>query len=132
MADNMSDGHHNIDSVLDVDLLDMPNLRLSKNRNAYLREWMVRNDKGRMEEDEFIPSEDNPIGRPNSHGCFSIKLLWYRYEEGEDPPAEHVHWIAEMMSDLHAKQMRQIRRCHGNSWRRTTEMFERVLGEMRR
>ena len=113
------------------DPLDLPNLSLGKHRNAYLREWMVRNDKGRMEGDEFVPSEDNPICTHGPLGTFLIKKEWYCYKEGEGTPAEHVPWIAEMIDDFLAEKARRNKRHARNSWGRTGEMFTHVLSEFR-
>ncbi|MGB1526847.1 MAG: hypothetical protein ACPG9N_04670, partial [Miltoncostaeaceae bacterium] len=102
------------------------------NRNAYLRKWMVNKGKGRMENGEFIPSDDNPIGKPKGpHGSFTIKQEWWFYKEGENPPATHVPWIAEMCNDLLMQKANQTltKRVH-NSWKRTKGMFELLLGEL--
>ncbi len=108
------------------DPIGQPNLGLGANRNAYLREWMVRNGKGRMEGDEFVPSEDNPIGRPKANGSFLVKKQWYYYEEGEDPPAAHVPWIAEMMNEYLAEKRERSRR----HWEHTMNMFQHALDDM--
>ena len=95
------------DNAVDV------NLSISANRNAYLRDWMVRNGKLHAHakyEGYIVPSEDNPIGYAYSRGQFRIKKIWYDYEEGENPPDTHVPWIAEMMRDLNAEKARQKRR----------------------
>ena len=101
------------DNVVDVNLMEYPDLCISANRNAFYRDWMVRNGKGHMNpkyEDSFVPSEDNPIGSGTSRGKFRIKKIWYHCEEGEDPPAEHVPWIAEMVRDFNAEKARQKKR----------------------
>ena len=116
------------DSVLDVDVMEQPNLALGEHRNAYLREWMVRNGKGRMEGDEFVPSEDNPITKPNARGTFAIRKEWYHYKEGEDPPAAHVPWIAEMMNDLLAERRERMR--SRRLWEHTMNMFQHALDDM--
>ena len=112
-----------------INPIEFTNMALSENRNGYLRTWMVKNGKGRMEGGRFIPSEGNPIGKPNVKGTFTVYDKWYKYPEGEDPPATHVPWIAEMMQDLAMQKYDQHHRSH-NSFKRTGSMFELLLDKL--
>ena len=62
----------------DINSIEFTDMKLGKNRNDYLRTWMVNMGKGHMNAlGDFVPSDDNPIGRPNKRGTFTIKKQWY-------------------------------------------------------
>ena len=112
----------------DINPIEYTDMAISKNKNDYYRTWMVNKGKGHMDGERFIPSDDNPVGKPNARGVFSIKKELYFFKEGEDPPATHVPWVAEMRHDYEMQRENQAlsKRVH-NAWPRTGKMFERLL-----
>jgi hypothetical protein len=112
----------------DINPIEYTDMAISKNKNDYYRTWMVNKGKGHMDGERFIPSDDNPIGKPSARGVFSIKKELYFFKEGEDPPSTHVPWVAEMRHDYEMQRENQAlsKRVH-NAWPRTGKMFERLL-----
>ena len=115
----------------DINPIEYTDMSISKNKNDYYRTYMVNNGKGHMEGERFVPSADNPIGKPSARGVFSIKKELYFYKEGEDPPSTHVPWVAAMRNDYEMQRENQAlsKRVH-NSWQRTGKMFERLLSTL--
>jgi len=71
----------------------------------WLAKWMVAKGKGYYEDGAFVPSEDNPIGKPNDDGRFVIsKCSYYHNRDAAHNPATFVPWIAEMIEDLDKRE----------------------------